>query len=86
MANQEYDINVELPIDVLVIKLLNHPQFTGALAEIIRTNILQNARAYGTALGGYAGQASPQLQNIAASPVYTGHWQTINGKQYWIHN
>lgn len=82
----EYDINVEIPIDVLISKLLGDARFTGALAEIIRTNILQNARAYGTALGGYAGQASPQLQTIAASPVYTGHWQVVNGKNIWVHN
>jgi hypothetical protein len=86
MANEQYDINVELPIDVLVSKLLGNARFMNALADTIRSNILQNARAYGTALGGYAGQASPQLQNIAASPVYTGHWQVVNGKNIWVHN
>ena len=87
----EYNVNVEIPIDVLVQKLLNNDEFTTALAEIIRSNILKNARAYGTVLGGYAGTNSPAFQNLtsnagALNQAAQGSWQTVSGKQVWVHN
>ena len=87
----EYNVNVEIPIDVLVQKLLNNDEFTTALAEVIRSNILKNARAYGTVLGGYAGTNSPAFQNLtsnagALNQAAQGSWQTVSGKQVWVHN
>ena len=87
----EYNVNVEIPIDVLVQKLLNNDEFTTALAEVIRSNILKNARAYGTVLGGYAGTNSPAFQNLtsnagALNQAAQGSWQTVSGKRVWVHN
>ena len=88
---KEYNIDVNFDMHSLVHKLLNNDEFTTALAEIIRSNILKNARAYGTVLGGYAGTNSPAFQSLssnagALNQAAQGSWQTVSGKRVWVHN
>ena len=88
---KEYNIDVDFDMNSLVEKLLNNDEFTTALAEIIRSNILKNARAYGTVLGGYAGTNSPAFQSLssnagALNQAAQGSWQTVSGKRVWVHN
>jgi hypothetical protein len=74
------DIEIEIDLDLasLISKLLNDQTFINGMADLIRTNILRNARAYGTALGGYAGTSSRAQQT---SPVFNGHW---NSAGVWV--
>ena len=88
---KEYNIDVQFDMNNLVHKLLSNDEFTTALAEIIRSNILKNARSYGTALGGYAGTNTPAFQNLTANAgalnqAAQGSWQTVSGKRVWVHN
>ena len=88
---KEYNIDVNFDMHSLVHKLLNDDEFTTALAEVIRSNILKNARAYGTVLGGYAGTNSPAFQTLssnagALNQAAQGSWQTVSGKRVWVHN
>ena len=88
---KEYNIDVQFDMNSLVHKLLSNDEFTTALAEVIRTNILKNARAYGTVLGGYAGTNTPAFQNLtsnagALNQAAQGSWKTVSGKQVWVHN
>lgn len=88
---KDYNIDVQFDMNSLVYKLLNNDEFTTALAEIIRSNILKNARSYGTVLGGYAGTNTPAFQNLTANAgalnqAAQGSWQTVSGKRVWVHN
>jgi len=88
---KDYNIDVQFDMNSLVHKLLNNDEFTTALAEIIRSNILKNARSYGTVLGGYAGTNTPAFQNLTANAgslnqAAQGSWQTVSGKRVWVHN
>ena len=88
---KDYNIDVQFDMNSLVHKLLNNDEFTTALAEIIRSNILKNARSYGTVLGGYAGTNTPAFQNLTANAgalnqAAQGSWQAVSGKRVWVHN
>jgi hypothetical protein len=79
----EYDVNVEIPIDVLVGKLLSNRAFVNGVAEAVRNSMLNNSRAWGDVLGGYAGTKSPAFQNLV-SQAAQGRWQNVGGKQTWV--
>jgi hypothetical protein len=85
----EYDVNVEIPIDVLVGKLLNNRRFIDGLSNALRSAMLDAARASGDVFGGYAGNNAPEFRWVRANEgalnqAANGHWVNVGGRQTWV--
>lgn len=80
--SQEINVHAEIPIADLVRRITSNPALMNALANAIRTTLLQQARSSGDAFGGFAGTNTRDLQNLK-SPVFAGHW---NSSGVWVRN